>query len=489
VPLPAAALVRAAVQDGLGVGDVVGAVFELGAGDVAVIEVDFGPLLSRFRFVPSPVRALPQHLRPAPLIHLVLAGGLGHAPLPEHAREARQKNQHDPDQQTRRQRVPAAPAQELLRLAHPPRPDRPVLHEALEVLGHLGRRLVALGRLAGDRFEHHRLQVARHRRVELPGPWRLVVHDLLDEFAAVPLVERRPHRQQLIEGQPQGVQVAADVALAVEALGGHVTQRADDVSGVCQVVAIGFSLGQSEIGDPDVALPVDQQVGRLDVPVQHPLLPGVLKRLGDLDADPSHALPVLSARTGEGGRLGLPWQVRRRVAAGSDGRLGLRRRPGGECVRRVARLRAERSGPQALRDLGRRHILGVLRPVRRRQVGRAFRVPQPFQLGENFVEPKPRNELHHIEVQALMLADPENRHDVGVVQPRRRPRLALEAAQLPGVEQGVGRQHLEGDVPAQRDQFSLVDDPHAPAADLAQDLVIPELALGHRRRSSNGRPF
>ena len=45
-------------------------------------------------------------------------------------------------------------------------------------------------------------------------------------------VEGRPQRQQLVEGQAQGVDVGAGVPLAAEPLRGHVAERAQDVAGV-----------------------------------------------------------------------------------------------------------------------------------------------------------------------------------------------------------------------------------------------------------------
>jgi len=54
--------------------------------------------------------------------------------------------------------------------------------------------------------------------------------------------------------------------------------------------------------------------------------------------------------------------------------------------------------------------------------------------------------------------------------------------QLPWVEQGVGGQHLDGDVPAQRELLRLVDDTHAATTHLTQDLVIPQLLQRRRGR-------
>ena len=63
-------------------------------------------------------------------------------------------------------------------------------------------------------------------------------------------------------------------------------------------------LGQAEVGDPDVARVVQQQVGRLDVAVQDALAGGVGQGVGHLHADAGHALPVLAARLAQRGRLG-----------------------------------------------------------------------------------------------------------------------------------------------------------------------------------------
>ena len=84
------------------------------------------------------------------------------------------------------------------------------------------------------------------------------------------------------------------------------------------------------------------------------------------------------------------------------------------------------------------------------------------------------DELHGIEVLAIGLPDAEHRDDVGVVQSCGRPRLATEPLEPERVEQGLGRQELEGDVPAEGFLHRLVDGPHATAADQPEDAILPD---------------
>jgi hypothetical protein len=105
-----------------------------------------------------------------------------------------------------------------------------------------------------------------------------------------------------------------------------------------------------------------------------------------------------------------------------------------------------------------------------------------FQLVEHFIQPQALDELHDVIGQAVLLADAEDRHDVGVVQPGRRFRLAFKALLGAGVEQQVPGQDLEGDVSAQGDLLGLVDDAHAALADFAEDAKVAELLQGKGRR-------
>ena len=116
---------------------------------------------------------------------------------------------------------------------------------------------------------------------------------LLDQSLPIGGVERWPQGQELVEGQAQAVHVAPGIGLAAQSLWRQVAQRADHIAGVGQVLAVA-RLRQAEVGDPDVALGVEQQVRWLDVAVEDSLAVGVGQRFGHLPADAGHALPVPS---------------------------------------------------------------------------------------------------------------------------------------------------------------------------------------------------
>ena len=73
-----------------------------------------------------------------------------------------------------------------------------------------------------------------------------------------------------------------------------------------------------------------------------------------------------------------------------------------------------------------------------------------------------------------MLADRENRHNVRMVELRDGLRLALKPLAAFGVEEPVARDDLQRDVAAERLLDRLVDDPHAAAAQLADDPVLAQ---------------
>ena len=87
---------------------------------------------------------------------------------------------------------------------------------------------------------------------------------------------------------------------------------------------------------------------------------------------------------------------------------------------------------------------------------------------------------------AVVLAHAEDRDDVGVVQPRRGPRLPLEPQHLLRVGQRRIGEDLQGHAAAERLLLGLVDDAHAAAADLAEDAVVAQLL--QRRGVAVGAP-
>jgi hypothetical protein len=92
------------------------------------------------------------------------------------------------------------------------------------------------------------------------------------------------------------------------------------------------------------------------------------------------------------------------------------------------------------------------------------------------------DELHDVIGQAVLLADAEHRHNVGVVKLGRRFGLPLEAPLGPGVGQQALGQHLERDVPVEGNLLGLVDDAHTALADFAEDAKIAELLQSRSQR-------
>ena len=255
--------------------------------------------------------------------------------------------------------------------------------------------------------------------------------------------------------------------------------------------AVALDLGQAEVGDPEVALGVEQQVGRLDVAVEDAAGrgrgPAPRPPAGPGRADGADVGPV-AGRGGRGAAAGRwrpgvgPASRRRgrptsglasaRASVGPSGRP----RPGcagapvvpraGWPTRPEASVAVEIAGGGPAR--GRRPG-----PGRRAAAARAITCGQAAAL----------DELHGVEGHAPLAADRVDRHDVRVVQAGGGLGLELEPLQLPGVERRGERQDLQRHPAAQRELLGLVDDAHAAPADLAED---PEVAQEPSPRP--GRP-
>ena len=87
------------------------------------------------------------------------------------------------------------------------------------------------------------------------------------------------------------------------------------------------------------------------------------------------------------------------------------------------------------------------------------------------------------ERQAVGLADVVDLHDVGVLKPGDRLRLGQEASGRLDAGMGAAQDHLQDAGAVQKDLPGAVDDAHAAAAQLAQDLVAGDGGGGPFSRS------
>ncbi len=113
-------------------------------------------------------------------------------------------------------------------------------------------------------------------------------------------------------------------------------------------------------------------------------------------------------------------------------------------------------------------LRAILQHLRQRQRATGQRVGQRFAV----------DQLHHQVVAALLLADVEQRADVGMAQRGDRLRLAPEAGEQRGVGGEVGRQHLDRHLAVEARVPGAVDLAHSAGADRRGDLVRTEPGAG-----------
>ena len=150
------------------------------------------------------------------------------------------------------------------------------------------------------------IQLERNSPVEPTRGGRFLGRDPAEELLAVVAREGGPAGQQLVQADAERVDVGPVVHQAVPGeglLGAHVPQRPQQVAGQRQAAVRGGA-GQPEIGHPEVAVSIDHQVGRLDVPVDDPDRVGVLQRLRRLHPQPRHTAVELAALAQPLGREG-----------------------------------------------------------------------------------------------------------------------------------------------------------------------------------------
>ena len=94
--------------------------------------------------------------------------------------------------------------------------------------------------------------------------------------------------------------------------------------------------------------------------------------------------------------------------------------------------------------------------------------------GDTMFQRHPVQELHGDEGLTVRITDVVDGADVGMVQGRSRSRFALKSGNGLGMASNFRRQELERREPVQSDIFGLIDDTHAAAAELVDDVVMGE---------------
>ena len=96
------------------------------------------------------------------------------------------------------------------------------------------------------------------------------------------------------------------------------------------------------------------------------------------------------------------------------------------------------------------------------------------QLVNDNIQPAAANELHHVVMYSLLLADSEHGHDVCVMQTRRGTGFAKEALRVVLQQRGGKRQHFQGDTPPERLLLGLVHDAHSATTNFSEDAEVSE---------------
>ncbi|MEZ4409528.1 MAG: hypothetical protein R3A52_24105 [Polyangiales bacterium] len=153
----------------------------------------------------------------------------------------------------------------------------------VEVVAERARGSVPVARSLLEAAGEHALQGRRHARAE-PARWGVAVEaDLLHHGAPGVFFEGAAAREELVEHDPEGEDVAPEVEpVAEHLLGRHVRGRAHHAEARVGLVD---HLGEAEVGELHVAEARDQHVAGLEVAVQHPAQVGVLERAADLQRD------------------------------------------------------------------------------------------------------------------------------------------------------------------------------------------------------------
>ena len=153
---------------------------------------------------------------------------------------------------------------------------------------------VTIGRRFGDRLEDNRFQLDRDFLVDGRGRPRFILHDLPQQHVAIRRGEDRFERQQLVHCRAQRINVGAMVqqhAAPFGLLGTHIAQRAEQIARAREL-HVGMKLRQTEIGDPEIAAPIKQQIAGLDVAMDDAHRVGMIECHGRLLHQAGHGVKI-----------------------------------------------------------------------------------------------------------------------------------------------------------------------------------------------------
>ena len=129
--------------------------------------------------------------------------------------------------------MPPAPFAQALHGRRPPGQERLIIKKALEIVGELLGRGVALGGVLGDRLERDGFQLNRDRLIDAcRRPW-LFEGDLAKNLLAIAPAIGRLQGKQLVERDAERINVGTvidDDALGKRLFGTHVAKRAQQVA-------------------------------------------------------------------------------------------------------------------------------------------------------------------------------------------------------------------------------------------------------------------
>jgi hypothetical protein len=136
----------------------------------------------------------------------------------------------------------------------------------------------------GHGLRHHRIEGGRDIQVELGRPHGIHGQDLLHNGECCVRPERLLAGQELIEDDSRREDIRPVVRRRPQALlGGHIGRRAHDRAGPGQGGQI--DLRDPKIGDLELAVLADQDVGGLDVAMHHVVAMGMLQGVEELPRD------------------------------------------------------------------------------------------------------------------------------------------------------------------------------------------------------------